>query len=80
MQVKNLHIVMHGDLLRQSKSRPSLRLSPNMNATLPVVCICTEVLERLRALEAHDASDWLTDTIQYLRWNSSQSNCFGDGG
>ena len=59
MQVKNLHIVMHGDLLRQSKSRPSLRLSPNMNATLPVlpvVCICTEVLERLRALEAHDAS------------------------
>ena len=60
MQVKNLHMVMHGDHLWQSKSRLSLRLSPNMNAT----CICTEVLERFKALEAHDESDWFTDTYQ----------------
>ena len=38
------------------------RLSPNMNDT----CICTEVLERLRALEANDASDWVTETYQYV--------------
>ena len=38
------------------------RLSPNMNDTR----ICTEVLERLRALEAHDASDWVTETYQYV--------------
>ena len=38
------------------------RLSPNMNDT----CICTEVLERLRALEAHDASGWVTETYQYV--------------
>ena len=36
-----------------------------MNATIPV-CICIEVLERLKALEAHDASDWFTDTYQYV--------------